>query len=151
MSTGHENNRQCAGKHVFATDGTITLQVSLNALVVLHGDVQADVALFAVKEILSQSSALSTDATVIAVINGLFGVIIPKLALVTIIAGHLFSTVAAILSGWLQCHTQHTHHILGLGSHNVVVLDIVMAEPTRYNLLTTIGLQFALSLVVLAS
>lgn len=51
--TYHENDSRCASKHVFTTNRTITLQVSLDTLVIFHGDIQTYITFFTMEKVLS--------------------------------------------------------------------------------------------------
>jgi hypothetical protein len=73
----HKDDSRSTSKHVFTADWTITLQISFNALVFLHGYIQADITLFTMKKVFTKALSLPTNTTIITVINGLFGVIIP--------------------------------------------------------------------------
>lgn len=148
----HENDGGCACEHVFATDRTIALQIPLNASVsVFHGHGHANIAFMAMEEILAKTFSLSTNPTIIAVVDRLVLVIIPEFALVAIIRCHLNSTITAVLTGWLSLITLHADHLLGFMSNNIVIAHFIVTKATREYDTTAVGHQFHFATIVLAS
>jgi hypothetical protein len=83
-----------------------------------------------VKEVFSKTSAFPAYATIMAVINVLIRIIVPKLANVTIIPGCSFAAANAKLAGPLGAATEHTEHIFGCLSVQNMVLGLIMAQST---------------------
>jgi hypothetical protein len=88
MTTWHEDDRASAGEHKLSTNGTIAFEVALNtSVVVLKSDHHADVARVAMEVVDTKALANTTDATVVAMIDVLGGVVVPELAVVAEVFG----------------------------------------------------------------
>lgn len=70
-----------------------------------YGD--ADIASFAVDIVLTQTFATAANATVIAMIDTFRAVIVPELALRTIVVGRVNATVGACRAGGLRGTAEH--------------------------------------------
>lgn len=74
----HKDDSGGRREHVFTANGTIAFQISFDTLVFsLQADCHANIALFAMKIILSKAFSNSTYATVVAMVNILSWVVIP--------------------------------------------------------------------------
>jgi hypothetical protein len=128
--THHENDGGGASEHVLSAYWTVTLQVALNALVlILELDVHADVTFLAMKVISSKSLTDPADPTVVAVIDMFLGVVVPELAYVAIVDRHPSLAGGAVLGSFLDSLAVHAEHRLGLAPDNDVVAGVVVAEP----------------------
>lgn len=78
------------------------------------------------EEIFAQTSTFPADATIIAVIYALIGIIVPKLADIAIVPGCSFPTTNAELTGPLCTSTDHAEHIFGCFAIQNVVFDLIM-------------------------
>lgn len=129
-STHHENDRGCTGKHILSADGTIALQVALDALViVLKLNVHTDITLFAMKVVSSKPLPDSADPTVVAMIDVFLGVVVPELAGVAVVDRHTRLAGGAGLGSLLDGLAVHTEHHLGLAPDNDMITGIVVTEP----------------------
>lgn len=105
----------------------------------------------AVEEVLAKSLANSTNSTVVTVIYALLTVIVPKLANIAVVLSSLLVAVSAILCCRLSMAAQHTQHVLRIPANERMVLDCIMAKPTRVPFFTSIALQLDIPLIVLAA
>jgi len=88
MTTWHKDDRAGASEHKLSTNGTVAFEVALDtSVVVLKSDHHADVALVAMEVVDTEALANTTDATVVAMIDVLGGVVIPELAAVAVVFG----------------------------------------------------------------
>jgi hypothetical protein len=63
------------------------------------------------EEIFPKTSAFSTDTTILAMINALIGIVVPKLADVAVIPGCSFTTTNAKLASTLCTPANHAKHV----------------------------------------
>lgn len=78
VSTSHEGDRLVRRKHVLSADRTVTLGTSFNTFMgAFCLDRHASSAFLAVEEIFPEAFSQPTNPTVIAMINGLAGIIVP--------------------------------------------------------------------------
>ncbi len=84
VATRHEHQRQNSRKQEFATNRTITFQASLNALMV-GSNVFSQASITLVTVDVAFTSTGTTNTALVAMENLLLRIIIPKLAVITII------------------------------------------------------------------
>lgn len=75
------------GKHVLAADGAVAVDLLVRALVMTvgHRDRHAKIAVFAVEKVDPEALANAADATVVTVIDGPLGIVLPQMAHLAII------------------------------------------------------------------
>src|SRR5690554_1246041 len=111
--TYHENHRGRTREQVFSANGAVALKAAFDTLVIVFEvDDHADIALFAMEEILVETVSDPTDPAVGTVVHGLCRVIIPEFANVAIITRQLFVAGVTGLSSWLNGFAVHTEHRL---------------------------------------
>lgn len=108
-------------------------------------------AYLAVIEVLAQTFPSSTNATVWAMVDFLFTVVVPQLANVAIVACSLRLAVFAGIARLLGRATRHAQHVLCHLSVQIVVLDGIVAMSTRVPTATLEALHLDIALVVLAA
>lgn len=123
MATSHHNHGLWRIEHVIATNGAVALGGSFDtAMGILDRDRQAyrtclkmsasyqpffrELGLYlAVEEVFAKPLANPTNTTVIAMINALISVIVPKFANFTVILSTLLSTIFAVMGRGLGMTT----------------------------------------------
>lgn len=103
------------------------------------------------EEVLPQALPSSTNTAVVAMIDVLVGMVIPKLADVTEVPGSGDMTVGAAFRSLLGARTQHAKHIFGVLPNELVVLDGVMAESARVPLGARRALKLDVASVMLTA
>jgi hypothetical protein len=104
-----------------------------------------------VEEILSKSHTPAAYSTVIAVIDGLVGAILPKFTNVAVVLRRYLTTVDASFRCLLGCSTNHAEHVLCVLADKRVVFMDIMAKTTGIPFFAGRTLQLHVPLIVLTS
>ncbi len=83
----------------------------------------------AVYEVFPEALADPTDATVIAMVYALVGIVIPQLADAAVVASGRLSTLDAYVSSSLGVAANHAQHISGFPPGEHMVLRLIVAKP----------------------
>lgn len=105
----------CRGRReeIVETEWTVAVRCSLDTRVGIRcGDGDADIASLAVDIVFSNALTSTTNPTVVAVIDAFCAIIVPKLALVTVVVCRLLKTLDASFARWLRSLTKHAEHTL---------------------------------------
>lgn len=90
----------------------------------------------------SETTPNAADTTVVAMINVFPRIVIPELALLTIVLGNLLATLGidAIMSSWLNGRAEHAHHLDSQVPDNIVIGDFIVTKPACIPLSTAVCL-----------
>src|SRR5947209_17011114 len=103
------------------------------------------------EKILSQALPKSANATIVAVINCLPGVIVPELAHGAVIARRLITAQFASLRRGLRSVAQHAQHIFGLCSWEKMVFHFIMTQSASIPTPARATLHFDIAFVMFAA
>jgi hypothetical protein len=85
-------------------------------MIILQGNHHTYVAFVAMEIVLTKALSYSTNATLVAVVNGFLSMVVPKFASVAVITGDCFLTISAYLCSRLNLRAEHAKHIFGFTS-----------------------------------
>src|SRR2546421_10250740 len=100
------------------------------------------------EKVFPQTLSESADATIIAVVNRLLWIIIPKLANGAVVASSLISARVASLRCSLRSVAQHAQHVFGLCSWKWMVFHVIVTKSASIPTPARAALHFDVAFVV---
>jgi hypothetical protein len=101
----------------------------------------------AVEKIPPKPHTSATNSTVIAMIDGFAGAILPKLTNIAVILGRYLIAVVTYIGCFLRRSTKHAEHVLCVLADQRVILVRIVAEPTSIPLFASGTLQLHVPLI----